>query len=485
MATITYNNIESASNLITFTDIPNILTVDDGQGGYYSSFRISVSADWQGATSSNGQWYITFMGETITNVLDPKNAVNKNFYIASTVASTIASMVRAFRNCPSLSATFTIEMDNNTVWFKSRANGNVFTQPNYYQSNATSYVSASASEGDASQLNGQLVDVDIYADGEYITTLEKTCYGGMVQYNVSPVLATVTEAGRTTMYNMQVSAIDADGNYNVLGTVPMNYSSVGYMCNQGAKYLDNSYPNIAQNYYRGKEKGDVNNNTILYIYSPHIPISLYKSDMGGATITIDYLDSAYNVLTSQTYQWTAAYQEGSILYDFTIDIATGEFAPIYHSDTFYVDVTIPSAGKVRYNVIKPLRATEYAQRLLWRNSYGGTSFYDFTGERSESHELETMTYQKNIFNYYTDPMNELTKVYNNEVEYKVTIKSHLMEKDGIWVFNDLMQSPLVWTEVGGEKYAIIIDSVSVDETDQNDIYQATVTYHYSAEPSLI
>jgi hypothetical protein len=48
-----------------------------------------------------------------------------------------------------------------------------------------------------------------------------------------------------------------------------------------------------------------------------------------------------------------------------------------------------------------------------------------------------------------------------------------------------MQSAEVWTERNGEAYAIIIDSVSVEEQDRNDIYEATVKYHYSQKPSLL
>jgi hypothetical protein len=49
----------------------------------------------------------------------------------------------------------------------------------------------------------------------------------------------------------------------------------------------------------------------------------------------------------------------------------------------------------------------------------------------------------------------------------------------------LIQSASVWTEINGQEYAIIIDSVNVDETDNNGIFEATLKYHYSQNPSLI
>ena len=484
MATITYNNITGAQNLITFTDIHNILKVEDSKGGTYATFTIAVEGDWRGATSTDGQWHITFLGETITNVTDPQNAVNKNFYIASTNDSTIASMVRAFRNCPNLNATFKIEMTSYGVNFTARQAGSIWTGvQNYFVTNASSYIQTSASDGSAaSPLNNCQIDVDVYSNGNYITTLEKTFYDGEAAFDVSPVLTTLSEVGKTVPYEFKVSALN-NGGYNLIGNVGENHSSVGYMCNQGRKYLDNSFLNVAQNVARGTAR-DLYNYTLLYTYFPKIEMSVYKGNNAGVTVTVDYLDSAFNTITSQTVTWNFGWSSNGILYDESIDLSMGAYS--FFNNAFYIDVTIPSVAKIRYNVIKPLKATESAQRILWRNSYGGISFFDFTGKKTETRELETTTYQKNIFGYYTDSMNELEKVYNNEVDYKVTLKSHLFEKDGKYIFNDIAQSSMVWTEINGETYAIIIDSISVDESDnQNDIYEATITYHYSQSPSIL
>jgi hypothetical protein len=80
---------------------------------------------------------------------------------------------------------------------------------------------------------------------------------------------------------------------------------------------------------------------------------------------------------------------------------------------------------------------------------------------------------------------ELTKPYNNKVDYSVTLKSHLFEHDGKYIFNDLIQSGKIWTEINNNFYEIILDSVSVEEQNNNDIYEATVKYHYSQVPSEI
>ena len=483
--TIKYNNITQPSNIITFSDIPNILYIEDATGGTNAMFTLEINSFFiSNQPSKDGMWYITFLNETITNVIDPKNAINKNFCIASTVESTMASMVRAFRNCPNLNATFTIDLTQNGIVFTARKAGEVWANinndfitnvpPGYYLSTYTNGYSDSP-------LAGSLINVDVYSDENYITTLEKNCYDGECSFNMTPLLATLSKVGETVPYTFKISTTK-NGVYNVLGNVGVNYASVGYMCNQGAKYLDNAYMNVAQNYGRGTSR-ELSNNTLLYTYFPNIPISVYKGNSAGMTITIEYLDSAYQVITTQTQSWSAAWQP-SLLYDINIDLSAGAYS--FFNQAFYIDISLGNSAKIRYNVIKPLSATEYGQRILFRNSYGGISFFDFTGKKTETRQLDVSTYQKNVFDYYTDPMNELEKIYDNEVKYSVTLRSHLMENDGKYLFNDMLQSPYVWTEINGENYAIIIDSISVDESDtQNDIFEATITYHYSAEPSLL
>ena len=252
------------------------------------------------------------------------------------------------------------------------------------------------------------------------------------------------------------------------------------MCNQGEKcfQLGNDII-LAANYNRGEPKSSGDNRTTLYVYQNTIPLSIYKNTNGSVGIDIYYLNTAYNVLNSEDYNVTVA--GDSKLKNITIPLNQE-----YFSSATYVDIVFEDTGaRYRYNVIKPLKATEYNQRILWRNSYGGISFFDFTGARTESRNLDTKTYQKNIYDYYTASMNELDKVYDNDVEYTVSLKSHLIDGDGRWLFNDLLQSPMVWTTENGESYAIILSSVNIEETDRNDIYEITIKYKYSMKPSII
>lgn len=480
MIKIKYNNDEGAGNIITFNDIPNILTVEDESGGTYATISFFFNIPLQSyLLLEDGLWYITIMGETITNVTNPSRAINKNFFIAPTNESTNASIVRALRNCPTIAANFNVDFSGSTVTLTAKAYGSLVNEDSFTTNISNVVCIATITDGTAfgEDLYNARVIVDVLNDGEYVTTLEKNAYNGKAEFNVTPVLSTFTEIGKAKPYTLSISSIK-NGKYSQIGAIATNYAAQGYMVNQGQKYLDNTYWQYAMNFSRGQARSPIMNNTILYVYQPTIPISFYRGNEGGGTITITYRDSAYNAVYTDTQKWQNIYSATKLI-DMELQLQESIMR-----NCFYIDVDF-GGNIVRYNVIKPVQLTEYCQRVLWRNSYGGISFVDLTGQKTETRELNLQTYQKNIFDYYTDPVNELEKVYDNDVEYQVTLRSHLFEEDGKWVYNDLIQSPEVWTEINGEKYAIILESVSVEETDNNGVYQATVRYKYSQSPSLV
>ena len=486
---ILLNNMSSANNIVTFTDVPTILSVVDEDYGSYATmtFTFTNSSGLKNATTSNNQWHITFLGETVTNVLNYSDAVGKNFYISENGASTAMSLAMALRSCSTIVANFNVIATGSSVTIKAKSIGSVWTGiSDYLDYNIPStYFTANGTDGEAdSSLNGSKIIVDIVSNYNYVTTLEKNFYGGETSFNLSPVLTTISKYGRVTPYELKVNSIGKDGELSLLGNVGENYSSIGYMVNQGNKYLYNDYMQLAQNVSRGENKSFYNN-SILYIYEPFLKLSFYNGNDGGMDISVDYVDSAGNVLeTMSGLTWNNTDSERK-LWDIDIDLASNTGWKERFKQAFYIDVKLGYLQKIRYNVIKPLKATEHCQRIYFRNSYGGISFFDFTGQKTETRDLSIETYEKNIFGYYTDEMNELEKIYNNDVKYNVTLKSHLFENDGKYIFNDMLQSSKLWVERNGQIYAIIIDSINVEEVDQNNIYEATVKFHYSQEPSLI
>lgn len=483
--TLKYNNIPSASatSFVTLTDIPNLVEIDNSADGFsLASLEITISGSWASASHID-PWYISINGETITGVDDFSNAINKNFFISTANTSTAASMAKAIRNCPSLAASFTVRNYENKVELLARNKG-AFTWNT--QTNATAYTSFSASNGSVSdELIGGSVELSLLDDSSnFITSLEKNYYESGMAFDVTPILTTMAERGKTVPYRLEVSATKNDGTYMSLGSITGNSISQGYMVNQGFKYIPlGTLPEgwmIAQNVSRGSSKGD-RNNTLLYVYGDTIPFSWYHKTLTSLSVEVMYLSSAHATEHTETKTLTDAsngwLHNAEILLNSTYKRDAYYIAlRFYNNDTTY--------GYLVYNVIKPLKATEYYQRIYWRNSYGGVSFFDFSGQKSETRDLEVTTYTKNVYDFYTQDRNEKDMIYENEVKYAVTLKSHIIEQDGIYVFNDLIQSPEVWTEINGEAYGIILDSVNVEEDNRNNLFTATIKYKYSQQPSL-
>lgn len=503
MITCTINEIQDY-NLILLNDIPNILKIEDDvdvDSAQKAYLYFTVSGATSLPVTGDGQYTITVEGETISNVTDFSNAINKNFYIsrgANGDKATAASIARAFRNCSTLAANWVVQQIGSTVRLVAR---NPFETDT--QSYSTDIISPSwnnkliLSGGDAtnvSQLTGAKVIVDIYkgSNDEYVTTLEKTCSLNEVAFNISPVLTTFAEYGKAVPFSYNISYLTSGGSYYQLNDPDedRNFISIGYLCNQSQKYLSNNMFAIAQNVSRGNSwlgvsnrNGNIINHTLLYIYEPYIPFSFYRGNIGGATVTIDYLDSAFNVIGTLVTTWRST-DSSKVLVDTGYTLNNGQEYNDYWNRAFYIDFCF-GQDVLRFNVIKPLYATEANQRIYWRNEYNGISFVDLAGKQSQQKTIETQSYNKNIYDFYTDGINGLELVYNIDVNAIYTVKSHIFEGDGRWLYNSLLQSSNVWTEINGQTYRILIDSISVEELDNgNDLWESTVKYRLSQPTTL-
>ena len=441
---IKYNNIdeEIAHWLVTLSDVPAILEISDTTGGTKALLQLTVNVGWSATT--NNQWWITFQGDTISNVIDPKNAVNKNFYIASDRHSTAVSIANALRNCPTVAASFLVYVDDNKVRIKAREYGDI--DLSISMTDGMTGISTIAMSGSSySILTDNKIMVDVYSNDEYITSLEKNYHEGKCRFDMTPVLATMAEYNNAIPYSLNISSIDKSGHTSTLGSITGNSVSVGYKVNQGDDFLSVKNNNIviAQNVSRGKLR-DAYNNSLLYVYDNTIPVSFYTTLILDQTITISYKDSSFNQISSSTQ--TVSMGNNTLLHVVTVNLNIP-------SNCFYVDVTL--GGKtLRYNVIKPLKTSYGCQRVYWINSYGGTSFFDFVGQKTIENTSDTVTYNKNNLDYYTAEINEKELVYNVDTKSTYTVKSHLIAEDGKWQLYDLLQSPRAWTNINGQDYVV-------------------------------
>jgi hypothetical protein len=385
------------------------------------------------------------------------------------------SIARAFRICGSLNADFDIFGVNGVVEIIAKTIGSKITTANYLQRNIPSqYMSVSVQDGSSySALFNSKIDIDVYDSASantsnYVTTLEKNWYGDECAFDVSPVLSTFSEYGQTKPYTFVINVFMENGEWQNQGAISGN-TTVGYHANQSDKYK------IAQGVQMLLNKSRGNDGTmILYTYNSSIPYSvLCGLNTGGWSVTVSVKDSAFNEIWNSG-AITNRRTSSNMIIDGSVTIPQTAF-----TNGYYVDLTV-GTETTRFNIIKPLKATEYYQRILWRNEYGGISFFDFTGARSESDSVDIETYEKNIFDYHNNDEFERKRIYLNDYKKTVTLTSHLMEEDGKWIFNSLMRSKKVWTTVNGKTYYIIPKSIDVAEDQTyNNIYTAKLQYEYS------
>lgn len=464
---ITYNGMfEPSSDILTFTEVPNILKVEEVILGTKAQLKFFLNDDLRGSVTADSQYYITFLGETITNVMDATQASNKRFFIASTAEGTAMSMARALRNCGGIAAEFNVINYGKEVHLTAKTIGSKWANnPNYLQRNISgAYMGVSSQDGNAySDLFNSKIDVDVYKGEEYVTSLEKNFYGNECGFNVSPVLSTFSEYGKTLPYCLKLQMIKSNGEVSTLGDVSGN-TAIGYLANQSDKY---KYLNGVQML--------INNNRpmTLYTYENMIPYSVICSDsVTSFNVKVSVKDSGLHELYSNT---AVDVRGTNNLYDTSVVVPNSAF-----TEGYYIDITV-GGDTARFNIIKPLKATEYYQRIEWRNEYGGISFFDFTGARSESDTVEIDTYEKNVYDFYNMDFYEKKKIYKNDYDKSVTLTSHLMEEDGKYIFNSLMRSKKLRTYINGSYHYIIPTNIDIQEDQNyNNIYTVKLSYKYSA-----
>lgn len=465
---ITYNGLSSSNRLLTFSEVPNILKLNQNIGGFKCIYNFIVNESYTPYVSNDGQYYITFLDETITNVMNPKNAINKKFYIAPDATSTAASIAQALRCCPSIMAQFNIDHNENEVELQAKTYGKKYVSESISTNISASFINRYGTEGSASPADIYMskVLVDVFEENKYITTLEKTFYGNECAFDVSPVLSTFTEFGSTNEYRFKINTISQEGIYTTRGTVS-GVTAYGYEANQSDRYKILNGNMLLLN---------TNRNQLRYVYGNRIDYSLLIT---GSSASVSYVIK--NAAKSQIYSDTVTVSAGSngLITDTYFTIPSNVYTL-----ASWVEITVGSVT-AKFKVIKPLKATEYYQRVYWRNEYGGIEFFDFTGSKRESDSVDIETYEKNIFDMYENSEYEIKKIYSNDYKKQVKLTSHLLEAEGRYFANSLMRSKSVWTIINKDtlsekKHFIIPKAIDVQEDGTyNNIYTVSLTYEYS------
>lgn len=297
--------------------------------------------------------------------------------------------------------------------------------------------------------------------------LEKRYIKNGIKFDISPLLNNYLDNGNIIQYNIVMSYIK-DGLYHPIGSIKNNYAVAGYMSDRGGKYLDLSGGNIlAQNVSAGRETAFINNTVLLY--SDLVRFSMLFYSLDKVEIEMKYRDSAENLIYREKMDYTPA----SILD--TIDII-----PATLQNISYLDITVGTAGTIRYTNIKPLKYgdTGTLLDLYFTNSYGGTSFLPFTSSREYDFDVDSETFEPSTFDIYSKSEVAREKVYSRESETSITLKSCYMTEDALWTYRDLRHSYNIWYEdEDGVRHIVVLSDYEEEEV-QSGIYQVTVKYRY-------
>lgn len=464
MATVLLNNQSVSSNLILLSQIPNIVSVSDSTGGTKATITITVSSI--PSASANNQYYITVLNETITNTMRPEQAIGKLFYIPTDTTSLANQIARSLNTCQSINADFDVYAEGSVVYMVAKYIGPKFDSDSavYATNIGSGYLRFSVSDGTAtSPLHNSTVSLVFKENNNYITTLSKNFYNGKADFDISPVLSSVSDYGKITNISASAYYVNTKG-------VKVNLASFsqktgpGYVANQSERTLTASNRILLNN-----KRGDKTQK--LYVYGNTIPISVYSTS-SSASVSYRLYSNTMTQLSSGSVSISTVngYGEG------TINVNTNT------ANAFFIEVSYGSST-ILFDIIRPINLAKDYRRIYWYNEFGGVSFFDFTGSYSNTDDLDVETYQKNHYDFYTSKVYEQRKIYNNETRHQLTVQSHLLTEEGTWIVNSMTRSKKFWTEINGEKYYLIPVDISAEKNDTYDnLYRINATFEFSYIP---
>lgn len=415
---------QTENGIYLFSGQPNILSVTDGSYPSGNPSRLTITCP-DGLTAGEDGIVIEINAEQITSVPVQVDAGPREFCVSSVGLTTANAICRALRNVSSLLVNYDIYFGEDryghglvTVLAKQSVG--------YHLSGSCTnqYIEVVAVNNDDSSVARE-ASVGITSDGKYLATLEKTVCSDNTNFDLSPVLDSVAEYGKVGQVTCRTWLSDAEMNVTTGRTYNVSLIK-GYHTEGQPLYLTGS--TMLQN-----------NLQTLYI-SPNerLVFSYLNNTSSKVQCIVSVRDSAFNIIDRDNFDFSG---EGII--DCSFDIST-----LMTDNTFYVDVDFGNGLSVRYNVIKPSRLSEGNTRVLFRNSMGGLSFFDFTGSKTKKNSISHELYRDegSSYNFYDSGMryDRLTRLEENDVEY--TLRSHIIKEDALHLFEDLARSGRVWID---------------------------------------
>lgn len=502
----TLNGRANMSNMTTFTNCPTIYKHTFNGGGTKASICLGFGSDSVVLRAANNErWYFEINGVRFGGTRDINDVNENTVYLTTSRYVRLYKLAEAIRSNPEIGSRYDVSMVldtsgsgqpedeirltakqvgsqynitfdcyDNAIVSSSKINGSAV---NDFSDKAMFYLDVYGEPESSVKVGGTASGNDVAVYGKYLCTLEKRISGNDIYFDLSSVFSTYAEYGKVARYTIKAYYIDGDDSVD-LDTVTNVFAMPGYMVNQGGTFFDNfSGVKLLQNNGRGGEiEATVDNRSMLYIYEPRIMFTVMASNTASTLpVTIYYKDGLDNNKKTET----KTIYLPSIINDITIDL---DEAALRESD--HLHIAVGSANTLRYSIIKPIKAAAECQRVYFRNSWNGISFFDFTGARTEERDVDTETYEKSYFSFYENNRKEHSLVYDKTVKITVTLTSQYIDKNGIYLLYDMQKSRDAWTVVNSVAYRIIVEDLEIDKGNMDDVYVCQIKYRYSMEDTF-
>lgn len=460
---VTLNGI-NRNGMYLFDGIPNI--VEFSSLGYSAS-GAQLTVTLFEVTPTEGL-YLTINGETITSVVSQSEAGPRQFGTNCTAEGLANNISRALSSIPSLASSYDMTF-NSRGEVIIRALGNGLSTAITYDSDIPlvefTYIQPTETNSPS------YVELNVSRNNPSVSAnMNKSVVSDNVRFDISGILGSMTDEGTAVPVSVSTSVVDSEGNVTRMTT--FNEYVVNGWHDKGHEDYIVSTPFIAQN-LKGAPARDVYNNTVLYaLQGSDVGISWCSNVSDTLSVSYAVYDSAFTTISSGTVSRAFSQQE---IGEFIIpsSATTSPYA-------WYLSVTMPDDSVVRYNLIRSVMSSS-CLRVYWRNSMGGISFFDFTGEMSEKTEIssEYMYDEGSSYGYYADEYRHDALLYSQEAVKTYTVQSHIIEEAGCPILDDLASSKLVWTERDGRKYMLLVTAVEKVKVSSNGTYRIKLTYNYS------
>lgn len=456
-------NGQRANGIVMLDSQPDILHISGlSYGGTVARLAIRMS----GATPSAGDT-VTINGETVTAVASQQSAGPRDFGVAGTYSATAYNLSRALSACTPIVSAYSVRCTAQYVILEALGQGEAYAIT--YESDISGIEFEYTAPSQTSSAKG--VEVSITRNNPQRTAvLAKSVVSDVSDFDLSPVLSSMTEWGKVTPVTITSTVRDVEGEGTQIGTFNA-YAVRGRHLSAVPLYMTGAY--VAQP-IKASPTRDVYNNDALYAdEGSSVEVSYWTPTAGTMTASAQLLDSAYAVI--RTSQLTAE-SDGETISVF--EVPSGFTS---HDAAWYLSITMPGGEVIRYNLFRS-GMSGGSVRIRWRNAMGGVSFFDFSSDLDVSTDIDTvlMTDYEGAYGYYsTDGVLHSSTPSSVTATKTYTASSPVIEGIGLPVLDDLASSPLVWLEEDGRKRQIILTRAERVRVASNDTWRIRISYKYS------